>query len=142
MDEPTRVAIARWLENAERDLFTARTMLATKPAPTDVVCYHCQQCGEKALKAYLVFANVHVEKTHYLRRLVELCAQVDTSFDGLQDAATALSDYVADRYPDNWREIPLDEAREALNEAERLLQFVRARLPDDVSPRRRGELFP
>ena len=40
-----------WFDKAERDLLTAETMLAVSPAPTDVVCFHCQQTAEKYLRA-------------------------------------------------------------------------------------------
>src|SRR5690242_9130124 len=113
MDDLTRLAIARWIEKAERDLLTAQTILREEPRLTDVVCYHCQQCAEKALKAYLVRADVHVEKTHYLRRLLVLCAEQDSAFAELDPLATGLSDYATVRYPDDWRDIPGPEAMQA-----------------------------
>ena len=128
MDELTRVAIRRWIEKAERDLITARTMLALDPPVTDVVCFHCHQCAEKAFKAFLVRSSVHIEKTHYLRRLLILCMELEPSFSALEDPATNLSDYVATRYPDDWREIPGDEASRAMQDAIRILEFVRGRL--------------
>ena len=39
---------------------------------TDIVCFHCQQCAEKHLKAFLFFNDVHFPKTHDLRLLLEL----------------------------------------------------------------------
>jgi HEPN domain-containing protein len=129
MDDLTRSAIQRWMEKDEHDLLTAQTILREEPRLTDVVCYHCQQCAEKALKAILVQADVHVEKTHYLRRLLALCSALDASFDELDRPATGLSDYATVRYPDDWREIPLDEATRAAEDAARIFAFVRARLP-------------
>ncbi len=128
MDELTRQAIGRWIEKAERDLLTAQTIMREEPRLTDVVCYHSQQCAEKALKAYLVKAEVHVEKTHYLRRLLTLCADTAPAFADLDSIATILSDYATVRYPDDWRDIPGPEAIEAIEAAVRILEFVRARL--------------
>jgi HEPN domain-containing protein len=128
MDELTRRAIERWIEKAERDLLTARTILREEPRLTDVVCYHCQQCAEKALKAYLVKADVHVEKTHYLRRLLTLCADIDPAYAELDPIATSLSDYATVRYPDDWRDIPGPEAKQAIEGATRVLEFARGRL--------------
>lgn len=129
MDEQKQTAIQRWLLKAENDLKTARTMLTTDPPVTDVVCFHAQQCAEKALKAFLVLAEIHIEKTHYLPRLVELCSNVDPSFQQLEDTAAELTDYaVAGRYPDEWREIPVGEAREATRKAENVMALVRWRL--------------
>ena len=63
MDDAKQTTIARWLAKAKNDLITARTMLDTDPPITDIVCFHAQQCAEKALKAFLVVADIHVEKT-------------------------------------------------------------------------------
>jgi len=129
MGKPDESTIGRWLIKADHDLFTAKTMLATDPPVTDTACFHAQQCVEKCLKAFLVFAGTHVEKTHYLPRLVELCRGSDSSFQELEDIAIDLTDYaVSDRYPDAWREIPLNEAKDAVQKAETVTAFVRAKL--------------
>ena len=70
MDEVKSTAVRRWLIKADHDLITAKTTLITDPPVTDTPCFHAQQCVEKCLKAFLVFADIHVEKTHYLPRLV------------------------------------------------------------------------
>jgi HEPN domain-containing protein len=93
MDDVKRLAIERWLAKAHNDLVTAKTMAGVDPPITDTACFHAQQCVEKCLKAFLVFADIHVEKTHYLPRLVELCATVDPVFRDLADTAVELTDY-------------------------------------------------
>ena len=128
MDDATRGAVSRWLSKAEHDLVTARTMLGSVPPLTDVVCFHSQQCAEKALKAFLVAVGVHVDRTHYLPRLLELCRGADDSFGELTEDAASLTDYaVATRYPDVDEPDPTeDEARAATAAAERVLAFVLA----------------
>jgi HEPN domain-containing protein len=129
MDEPLKTAVSRWLIKAEHDLTTAQTMLSVVPPVTDTACFHAQQCVEKCLKAYLVAAGVHVERTHYLPRLVALCSLQDPDFQNLADTAIELTDYaVTDRYPDNWREIPETEAQDAVRKARDAMDFTRARL--------------
>ena len=129
MDDPKQTTIERWLLKAENDLKTARTMLKADPPVTDVVCFHAQQCVEKCLKAFLVFADVHVKKTHYLPRLVEICRDIDSDFTELEDTAVELTDYaVAGRYPDDWREIPIDEASEAVKNATGAMSFIREKI--------------
>ena len=129
MDETKRVAVQRWLMKASNDLRTAETMLLADPPTTDTVCFHAQQCVEKCLKAFLTYADRHVERMHYLTRLVELCSQVDGSFQELRTLAVQLTDYaVADRYPDNWREIPVEEAEAAVKSAVQAMAFVRSKL--------------
>jgi len=68
MDDVKSMAIGRWLIKADNDLRTAHTMMTVEDPPTDTVSFHAQQCAEKALKAFLVFKDVHVERTHCLCR--------------------------------------------------------------------------
>jgi len=129
MDEAVKTAVGRWLIKAEHDLATARTVLSVDSPITDIACFHAQQCVEKCLKAYLVAVGVQIERTHYLPRLVALCAIQDPEFQQLADTAAELTDYaVTDRYPDNWREIPLDEAQDAVRNAGAAMAFVQTKL--------------
>ena len=128
-DEPRRIAIKRWLIKAGNDLKTAQTMLDTDPPITDTVCFHSQQCAEKSLKAFLTFSDIHVEKTHYLPRLLELCRKVDSSFDDLTEPADSLTAYAVEaRYPDDWREIPFDEAAQSVKNAEKIMAYIQRKL--------------
>lgn len=53
----------------------------------------------------------------------------DMEFFKLKDTASKLSDYaIATRYPDDFREIPLDEAQDAVRDAEEVMTFVRNKL--------------
>ena len=129
MDDVKAAAVSRWLIKAHNDLVTAKTMLTTTPPVTDTACFHAQQCVEKSLKAFLVFSDIQVERTHYLPRLVEMCSGVDTRLQALEDTAAELTDYaVTDRYPDNWRDIPLEEAGNAVQKAAEAMDFVRGTL--------------
>jgi HEPN domain-containing protein len=136
MDAGKETLIKRWLAKAERDLRTAQTMLTVGDPPTDIICFHAQQAFEKALKAFLVFADQHVERTHDLTRLVECCLRQSPGFAQLQSPARALTDYaVSARYPDDLREIPLGEAQEAVGYASTALAFVRDRLGLPAQPK-------
>lgn len=121
-----REIIERWIIKAERDYQTARTMLQANPVPTDVVCFHCQQCAEKWIKAFLVFKDLDIPRTHDLQRLHTLCIQCSTLFEQIEDACILLSDYAVEiRYIDDWRDIPFVEAQEALKQAEKIKEFIR-----------------
>ena len=111
MDEIRGEIVKRWLIKAENDLKIAKTALLFQSDVTDAICFHAQQCMEKSLKAYLVSHDRQVERTHYLPRLVELCAQIEPSFSELYGIAVELTEYATStRYPEDWREIPLSEA--------------------------------
>lgn len=124
------LTIQRWIVKAERDLLTAQTMLARENPPTDIVCFHAQQCAEKALKAYLVSVDQDFPKIHDLLKLLELCVRHDPELRSLEEGALTLADYAVEtRYVDDWRDIPLTEAREAVPRAERILAILVGRLP-------------
>ena len=47
--------VNEWIIFSDRDLKTARHIYDTmQPVPLEIVCYHCQQSAEKALKAFLI----------------------------------------------------------------------------------------
>ncbi len=118
--------VRRWLERAEHDLRTAETMLNVSDPPVDVACFHAQQCVEKCLKAFLCSADVDAPRTHDLVHLLDLCVDRDGCLETLRDTARALADYaVTTRYPDEWREIPVEEGRDAAGKAREAMALVR-----------------
>ena len=123
------MTIERWMIKADRDLLTARTMIQLDDAPLDIVCFHSQQCAEKSLKAFLVLADHDFPKTHDLPKLLKMCIGHDEEFSALEEAAGFLADYAVEtRYVDDWRDIPVDEATEAVRKGENILVFVRGQL--------------
>jgi len=123
------LTVRRWLTKATHDLRTARTMHAEDDPPADVICFHSQQCAEKSVKAFLVSIDAEFPKTHDLPRLLALCVDHEPSFSVLEDDARCLTDYAVEpRYIDDWRDIPVAEAAEAVTRASRVLGFVLATL--------------
>jgi len=53
MDNAQHEAIQQWLLKSQRDLKVANILIDNEESLLDAVVYHCQQCAEKALKAYL-----------------------------------------------------------------------------------------
>jgi len=129
MDEERRLTVERWLIKADHDIKAANASLKLEPPLTDIACFHAQQCAEKSLKAFLAFSDEHIEKTHDLARLLGKCVKRDASFESWKAVLFPLSDYaVTERYPDDWREIPPDEAREAIGKAEKCMAFVKGKI--------------
>lgn len=127
--EDKELTVRRWLTKAQHDLLTAKTMLGAELCPTEVVCFHCQQCAEKMLKAFLVLRDHDFPKTHDLKGLLNMCAEHNPEFATLSAEAAGLTDYaVQPRYVDDWRDIPVDEAAEAVRLAERVMAFVAGKL--------------
>ena len=122
--------VARWTEKAEHDFLAAEHSLElAEQGLTDIVCYHCQQCAEKYLKALLLYRGVAFPRTHDLRLLLDL---IPTGLSlGLErEKVIPLNRYVIEgRYPGDWEPITVAEARQALEMADAVRQAVLRQLP-------------
>jgi HEPN domain-containing protein len=128
--DPALVAYTKeWLSLAGEDLVTAELSLAASPPLLRSCLFHCQQCAEKALKAFLAWHDVPFRKTHSLEELGEASVQIDPTLAPLLDRLVPLSNYaVRFRYPGApWRP-DFDEARESLGIARGVVDFVFSRL--------------
>ena len=123
--------VKAWIRKAGNDLINATNSINIKPKPPlDTVCFHAQQCAEKYLKAYLVQCGINFEKTHDLGELVLLAAKVDGDFQEIIDISEKLTDYAVDiRYPLLLEEPTEEEARETIEMAEKIKEFVLSKLP-------------
>jgi HEPN domain-containing protein len=120
-----------WIAKAASDLKTAKKLISGPDPICDTAIYHAQQCGEKALKAFLIFRNHLAEKlrTHDMELLVEICSEYDSSFTALLENAIILNPYsTAFRYPDIILEPEPDDVHEAIAKAEKILQFINGKL--------------
>jgi len=90
-----------WLRYAQNDLIVAKHSFEDlNPKQTEIASYHCQQCAEKALKAFLLFKNTEPPKIHDLKVLCKMCQDIDTSFSDIQIHCAHLNPYgIAVRYP-------------------------------------------
>ncbi len=121
--------VKEWLRKADNDLLNAENNLNSERIPTDTVCFHCQQCAEKHLKAYLVYKQIEFPNIHNLLRLMELCKESDATFETLKDHLLLLNDYAVEiRYPDDWYEPSLDDAKEALEISQKVKTFILEKL--------------
>ncbi len=127
--------VARWVEKAENDLRNAEYVITMeRNCPTDTVCFHCQQCAEKYLKALLLHCGIDFPRTHDLVVLFNLLG-VDTGPDLAVADILPLNRYsVEARYPDNWDDIDLREASAALAIARKVRDAVRRVLPREAFP--------
>ena len=117
----------KWLRYAQMDYDIAVHDKSFDPVPIAIICYHCQQAGEKALKAILAYHDEEIPRTHDLYRLLELCAaHYPDMLAKLSTQAKRLTDFATvTRYPSD---IEFEEADMtlALNSAEQILSYVTA----------------
>ena len=87
----------KWILKAENDLKIAKDEITMENPATDAICFHAQQCAEKYLKAYLIFNNKEVRKTHDIAELISLCSEVDPEFSKInQIDIVSLTDYAVE----------------------------------------------
>jgi len=91
-------------------------------------CYHAQQAGEKALKAYLTQFEQEIPYTHNLELLCKMCVKHDDAFSELFYACSDLTDYVTTtRYPGD-DSVDIEEAEAALQKAGTIFLFIQKRI--------------
>ena len=108
------------------DMATARHMFETyHPKPLEIVCFHSQQAAEKMLKCYLISQEIDAPKTHDMRKLCELCIDIEKGFDEIYEPAVLLTRYsVIPRYPAELGLIDQDAAK-AIEQADAVVEFVK-----------------
>lgn len=114
-----------WIRKAEEDYEVALILVRKRKRPTpSTVGFHCQQCAEKYLKAFLVKRDVYFPKTHDLLVLHKICLTINPSFEligDLLDGLTPLS--VGFRYPGE--ELSIEEAKLAVKMVTEVRTFMR-----------------
>jgi HEPN domain-containing protein len=117
-----------WIFKAENDYRSAEALLyVVEPPIVDTACFHCQQCAEKYVKAFLEEQDVDFPRNHNLMQLLELCIRLDESFETIRRPLQTLSHYaVTIRYPG--LRVPLDLGQKAYKTATRIRTFVRKKL--------------
>jgi len=116
----------KWILKAENDLKIAKDKITMENPATDAICFHAQQCAEKYLKAYLIFNNKEVRKTHDIAERISLCSEVDPEFSKInQIDIVSLTDYAVEvRYAEDFYFPSVEEAKHAIELAEKVKNFV------------------
>ena len=106
--------VKEWIAKAEGDFTVASRELGARKSPNyDAVCFHCQQCVEKLMKALLIHLGTTPPKTHLLLALDELLGSACPGWSWPADDLRYLSrSAVFLRYPGESAE--KEEAREAM----------------------------
>ncbi|MBI4769435.1 MAG: HEPN domain-containing protein [Chloroflexi bacterium] len=133
-DDPDVIrVIHEWVLKAESDLIAAAHLLRLGASgPTDIVCFHAQQCVEKYIKALLVNHGLDFPRTHNLTMLASRLP-AGARPDLTPEELLQLTDYATvTRYPGDYERISLTEARNAVKTARRVRTQIRKRLPGET----------
>ena len=97
--------VESYLRKTERDLATAVRMSESGQEFADIICFHAEQCAEKALKGLILALGQAPPRTHDLVVLQQALTKLDGRSAVFQGFCLALSDYaVAPRYP-GWEDL-------------------------------------
>lgn len=112
-----------WYMIAQEDLDSAKHLFLRSFMTT---LFHVQQCAEKALKSYLVLKKGSIKKTHDLVLLVNICMEIDQSFEELRPLAIELNPYeTLGRYPDSsFEKVSQEKMEQLIERSEFIFNFV------------------
>jgi HEPN domain-containing protein len=135
MTEPRLLLTQQWLLKAQSDFESARHLASGQTPHLDTAIYHCQQCGEKAIKGFLFYCGHEPEWTHDVARLVEIAATYESALISLIPYGAELAPYAtAFRYPSESNNLmpSRDQFDSAIFAAQRIFEFVCGVLPPQI----------
>jgi HEPN domain-containing protein len=121
-----------WMNYAETDLRAAQALLESKEFFPRQICFLAQQCGEKAIKAILIYAEVNFPKHHDLDRLRDLVPDGWKVKEQFPDLAELTIWAVESRYPGDTPDVTEVEARETLQLAQELFAAISTELEERI----------
>jgi HEPN domain-containing protein len=114
-----------WIEFAMNDLLVARELDIEKCFVYRAVLVHSQQAIEKYLKAFLLFKKESISRIHDLLILCKKCEKYNQKFLSFEAELTWISVYyLQSRYPDNFEDISMEDAKNSLDIAIRFEKFI------------------
>ena len=117
-----------WFDLATNDFESAKFLLNMKPAPFEIICYHCQQSVEKLLKGFIALNGGKVVRTHDLGILNKQCFEYDVDFKSIEDECIDLTDYeVQVRYP-FYIELQDIDVKNAVSNVQKVIDFLEERI--------------
>src|ERR1051325_11372942 len=125
-----------WMNYAETDLRAAYALLESGEFFPRQICFLAQQCGEKAIKAVLIYEEVNFPKHHDLDRLRDLVPEGWKVKEQFSDLAELTIWAIESRYPGDTPDVTEGEARETLQLAKRVFEAVATELKDRIKQAR------
>ena len=121
--------VAEWLRFVAMDQNTARHLFETMhPKPLEIICFHCQQAAEKAIKALFILKEIEVIKIHDLAILLHKIESVFSIPVAVKNASDDLTPFAATfRYPQS---PDIDEVltKKALTDMETVIAWCKAQI--------------
>lgn len=127
--EKNKKLAAEWFKIGDNEFCFAKAAFEELGAFYPQICFQCHQAAEKYLKGFLVYHNINSPKIHDLAQLVKLCAKIDRDFLEILEEANVLSQYyIVCRYPLEYPAANREQAQEALETADKLMDLTREKV--------------
>ncbi len=121
--------VAEWLRFVKMDQNTACHLFESMhPQPLEIICFHCQQAAEKAIKALFILKEIEVIKIHDLAILLHKIEAFFSVPVAVKNAGDDLTPFAATfRYPQS---PDIDEAltRKALADMETVITWCKEQI--------------
>lgn len=117
-----------WFSQAKYDLKAA--VDSKKNGNFEWACFQAQQATEKALKAFLFLNRKRNILTHSIRKLIEMCTELEMRFNDLKKAKVLDQYYIPTIYPNGLPdEIPhefysLEDAKICVDYVQKTIELV------------------
>lgn len=117
-----------WIRKAGEAYHAALPLARLRKKSTpNAVSFHCQQCAEKYLRAFLVQHSRVFPRTRDLLELHKLCLSIDLVVEFIRDLLDDLNPFAVEfRYPGD--EVNSDEASAAVHSVEEVRRLIRSKL--------------
>lgn len=124
--------VAEWLRFVEMDKTTAHHLFKTMhPKPLEIICFHCQQAAEKAIKALFILKEIEVIKIHDLGMLIKTLQSHISFPDPIKLSAIRLTKFAATfRYP-QYPDIDEDITRKALADMDTVIDWCKEQIKNN-----------
>ena len=121
--------VTEWLRFVKMDQNTACHLFESMhPQPLEIICFHCQQAAEKAIKALFILKEIEVIKIHDLAILLHKIEAFFSVPVAVKNAGDDLTPFAATfRYPQS---PDIDEAltRKALADMETVITWCKEQI--------------
>ena len=120
-----------WFNIGKEELNFAQASFKELDAFYSQVCFLCHQAVEKYLKGFLVYHKGRFPKIHDLIELLKLCGKIDKEFlNFLEEIAILDQYYLVTRYPLAYPPAKKEQAKEALEVVEKIVNFINQRIEE------------
>ncbi len=117
--------IDEWIKFAKSNLSQADRKRKPKDVLYEDLCFNCQQCVEKSLKALLIYNNIEFPKTHSINLLLDLLISNSIYIPDFVKNSVILNVYaVITRYPNDYNKIKRNDYLEALKITKDVFEWV------------------